>query len=545
MASPPRVARRGAHGQLLLALVALLGACASDPLGQLVRRLGDPLRREEAVAGLVQLVQAAPKGERERVRARAVDALMDAYREDETRAEIVAALDALGDPRAAPVFASALRDFERGGAYLEAAVRSARALGALGQRQEVPTLTEVLARAIEVKREEQITWLKRALIESLDRLGDPRAVDVLVKVLARDPARQDFYLNKLAASALGRLGDRRAIRPLTTALSSASHGLLLYEESRRALCRIGPAAAAELHAAAARRERGLPEPNATAAVRVLGDLGDRATAARLAALARATDPAEHLLAVAEARLRLGDEGGEAALREVLASDAALTARRWAADLLGLYGRRDSVSELVRAQCLDRLAKRPDPAQKVLCWSLALAHARVASGAGMAQLGALLTSPDAQTRHQLQTYRPRLELAARCVDDVACYRRALGEAEDWRARERAALELGRLAATDLAFMAELAGAFPAAHPQVKEAILISLEKASHRLDAGGARTLADRLKPAVTPATPPARSEPARSEPATSTGALPATRSRAVCLVERLERMAAAQRGERR
>jgi hypothetical protein len=545
MASP-RLQPTRSHRLAAVLVLALLGSgCPSDPFAQLVRKLGDPLRREEAIAGLLQLVEKTSKGERAVVRSRVVDALMDAYREDEGRAEIVTALAALGDARAAPVFAAALRDFERGGAYLEAAVRSARALAALGLTQEVPTLVEVLGRSLAAPQQEHTSWLKRALLEAIETLGDPRAVEVLVQVLRRDPSRQDFYLNKLAASALGRLRDRRAIRPLIAALSSQSHGLLLHEECRQALCRIGPVAVSELLVAAARREHGLPVANATAAARVLGDLGDRELAVKLEALAGRKDPAEHQLAVAEARLRLGDRGGEAALREVLESAAPFTARRSAADLLGWYGARDGVAELVKTQCLDKLTKRSDPAQKVLCWSLALAHARLATGGGLAQLGTLLAASDAQTRHYLQTYRPRLELASRCADDPTCYRKELRTATDWRARERAALELGRIAARDPAARDELAGAFLDAHPQVQEAILIALEGVSSGLDAAAARALARRLTPPPAPRSGAGKDHPAEARAAASSS--PSTRSRALCLLERLNRMAgpSSRPGEKR
>jgi HEAT repeat protein len=546
-----RTERARTRWPICVALAAALaaGQCSQDRFAQLSRRLDDPLRREEAIAGLLQLVQKASAKERPALRARTVDALMDAYREDESRPEIVGALAVLGDPRAAPVLVAALRDHERGGAYLETAARAARALGDLGLRDEVPALVEALRKAHRNPQVEHTSWLLRALIETLDRLGDRRALEVLVEVLRGDPARQDFYLNRLAARALGRLGDPRAIKPLVRSLSTASHGLLLYEESRRALCRIGPAASAELLAAAAgRHDRRDPlHADAAAALHLLGDLGERPVVARLAALARQKDPAELKLALAETRLRLGDAGGEQTLIDLVDGDGSLTSRRAAAELLGWYGSRDGCGDRLRAACAGKA--RADAAGRVLCWSVALSFARVAGPGAIADFDALHAMKiDAATRHYLATYRPRLEIVTSCADDLACHRRAALDAKrDWRSRERAALEVGRLAhaggGTVIAL--ELGGALATAHPQLRTAILVALERLGGSLDARTAVRLAALLDAA---AAPPARATAAAAPatpPEADGAAPPAVTSRTLCLAERLRRIAAGREGVKR
>jgi HEAT repeat protein len=483
-------------GRALLLLPLLLAACsARDPLKQLLSELDDPTGREEAIHGLVQLTQKTPAPGRVELQQKVVTALMAAYREDESRPEIVTALATLRDPRAEPVFVAALGDAPRSGSYFEAAVHAARVIGELKLKQSVPELIKTLRKAIASPREDRNAWLERAIVHSLITIGDPRALEVLVEVLQGDPSRQDFYLNKMAASALGELGGTKAIRPLVRSLSSSQHGLLLFEESRQALCRIGPATLPELLAAASRRDaRGQPAENAGAALRVLADIAEPGTVPQLAGMARDKDALEYRLAVAEAQIRSRSVEGEKTLLGVLRDkDAALTGRRRAAELLGWYGSRATASALLAAAC-----EGTGAAQAVLCWSGALAFTRVAGHEGLDTLDALARNrKDAATRRYLNEYRPRLELLRRCAGVAECLTTALQTSADWREQERAALELGRTASTasgdtDRADRAPvLARAFGVAHPQVQEAILVALERLGPT--TGRAGEVADKLR----------------------------------------------------
>jgi HEAT repeat protein len=502
---------------VLLGLV--LGACSRDPAQQLVSQLDEPAKREQAIDGLLQLVRLAPADRRAKVKERVVRALIEAYEEDESRPEIVAALAVLRDPRAEEVFVAALRDADRGGTYYEAAVRSARLLGELGLHGRVPVLVEALRKAHASPRPDRNSWLERSLVTALDRLGDRQAVDVLVAVLKTDPVRQDFYLNKMAATALGRLGDPRAIRPLVASLAATSHGLLLFEESRRALCRLGQPTVAELLAAASRRDRRQqPEANAIAAARVLGDVGLRGDAPRVATLLKAKDPDDYRLAIAETLLRLGSSAGQATLREILASQqSALTARRQAAELLGWFGRTELASEILDTACAGSGA-----AQSVLCWSGALAYTRMADDSGLARIDAQIARSDATTQRYLQTYRPRLAVVATCAGDRDCYLRQLREG-DWRAAERATLELAHQRDDQAAIVPRLARVYRKAHAQLKMAILVAIEQLV--LDAP--LSAADAAK--ISALLQPPRAAAGEQLPP------PAIISRAICLGERLRR----------
>jgi hypothetical protein len=514
--SAPRRTPPARRTLILLALV--LGACSRDPAQQLVSQLDEPAKREQAIDGLLQLVRHAPADQRARVKERVVRALIEAYQDDESRPEIVAALAVLRDPRAEGVFVAALRDADRGGTYYEAAVRSARLLGELELRRQVPVLVEALRKAHSSPRPDRNSWLERSLVAALDRLGDRQAVDVLIAVLKTEPVQQDFYLNKMAATALGRLGDPRAVRPLVASLAATSHGLLLFEESRRALCRLGQPAVAELLSAAARRDRRQPEANAIAAARVLGDLSERGEAPRVAALLKPKDPDDYRLAVAETLLRLGSPTGETALREILASpQSALTARRQAVELLGWFGHAELAGQILDTACAGSGA-----AQAVLCWSGALAYTRLADDSGLARIDTQIARSDATTQRYLQTYRPRLAVVATCAGDRDCYMRQLSDG-DWRAAERATLELAHHPDDRAAISPRLARAYRKAHAQLKLAILIAIE----HLVLDNPLSVASSTKVA-------ALLEPPRVEPA-GEQTPPAIVSRAICLGERLRR----------
>jgi HEAT repeat protein len=507
-------------------VVLVCAACSGgDPVDHLVAQLGDDTRREQAIDGLLVLVKQAPKSRRDQVRKRVVYALMEAYRDDKARPQIVTALALLRDPRAEEVFVAALKDADRGGAHFEAAVRSSRIIGELRLERSVPVLVASLERALKAPRQDRNTWLERSLVKALERIGDRRAVEVLIRALRADPARVDFYVSRLAARALGRLGDPRAVKPLVDSLGASRHGLLLFEESRRALCRIGSPAIKPLVAAARQRRRADQTGHAAAALSVLGDLGRPGP---LAGLAGSDDPTEIRLALAGARLRLepaGTPAGDAAAAPEAAAltilsgrKASLGARRRAAELCGWYGKEGLLPHL-RPTCLAE-----GPTNQLLCLGVALAYSR--AGEEAEPLDKLLAAmQDKVSRRQLQIYRARLVVREACGQQPKCYEDKLVNAKDWRERERAALELGRLAGAGSdgpGLAAVLARRLGGEHPQVRRAILVSLERLAPRLTDGARAEVQKHL----------ARiSEDAKPHGVTPPGLV----SRAICLGERLKR----------
>ena len=520
------------HALLLLILITL-GCSERGPHAVHFSQLKVPAQRERAIDGLLVAVREAPKEGQEALRQKVAYALTEAYRVDRHRGAIVSALALLKAAEGEVVFSAALGDFERGGEYFEAAIRAARLLGELGLKKQVPELIKTLDRCLAAPRPDRNTWLERTLIQSLARLNDPRAVPVLTRVLARPPEVQDFYLNKMAARALGTLGDVAAAPALVRALAANRHGLLLFEESRRAFCALGPSTAHELRRAAATRDRrGLPGVAATRALTVLGDLGLTGEVAALEKLRPAkgnrstTDSYE--LALAESLLRLGSREGAGLLKALLDEPGAtITSRGEAARLLGLYGAAEDLGERPLLAC----GGKPEAGGALLCWRLALAYTRLGkpeADGGKSLLDQVATDKlDPVTRSYFKRYRVRLTVPSKCNKQPSrvCLEKHLA-APDWRVRERAALDLGRGGEASVA--KTLAARYSGEHDQVKQAILIGLEQAPLQgAEAGAVLKALPRPKRSALAKTATAR-EGETEEP-------PGLGSRLFCLRARLSR----------
>jgi len=520
---------------LIILLVVAQGCSRQSPIDAHFSDLKKPDRRERAIDGLLVAVREAPSGQQNALRKRVAYALTEAYRVDRHRGAIVSALALLKAPEGEVVFSAALGDFQRGGEYFEAAIRSARLLGELELKARVPELITALEQCLAAPRPDRNTWLERTLILALTRLSDRRAVPVLTRVLTRAPEVQDFYLNKLAARALGGLADPAAAPALVSALGQGRHGLLLFEESRRALCRLGPSAAAELRkAAAARDRRGLAQEDAARALTALGDLGLPGEVDALKKLqareGRATDTFQ--LALGEAMLRLGSRDGISLLHGVLDRPGApLTHRAEAARLVGLYGREGDLGDRLVPACKDSSG----PGAAVYCWRLALAHTRLdnpgkeggkeGKPSGLDLVRA--ERKDKVTLAYLKRYGSRFSVPARCAGARACLEKHLA-APDWRVRERAALDLGRAGGEGVASV--LAARYKGEHDQVKQAILVGLERWALR--GAAARKALDALpRPGRgLQAKPRTVSEGETAEP-------PGLGSRLLCLRSKLARAA--------
>ena len=114
------------------------------------------------------------------------------------------ALGAMGNHRAAPLLAVALRDTEP-----NVRRRGAWALGALDASESVPALIEAL-KDTDAGVREQVAW-------ALGAIGDRRAVEPLMGALGDESAE----VREQAAWALGALGDRRAAPALAKALKDS------------------------------------------------------------------------------------------------------------------------------------------------------------------------------------------------------------------------------------------------------------------------------------------------------------------------------------
>jgi HEAT repeat protein len=162
-------------------------------------------REETLIAALKDrhafLRQAAAYGLRERKEVSAVEPLIAAFadRDAEVRCAILGALDAIGDMRAASVFIRALNDNDEG-------VRAASYYSyMIMQPAAVPELTKALRR--------QDAEIQFRVIDSLERVGDARAVPALLQAL-----KGERDLRPSIIRALGDIGDTRAIPSLISCL---------------------------------------------------------------------------------------------------------------------------------------------------------------------------------------------------------------------------------------------------------------------------------------------------------------------------------------
>jgi HEAT repeat protein len=223
--------------------------------------------------------------------------------------------------------------------------------------------------------------------------------------------------------------------------------------------------------AAGRRDgRSRPEQPAAGAAAVLGDIAQPAVAERLTGLLQPSDPAPYRLAVARALTRLGHERGPELLDEMVSEpELPITERRRALELLGWYGDRDSAM-----RHLDELCDAAgSAAMTMLCLGATLAVARRGPATASVRLDKLLDSSSEEvTRRYIDIYRRRLDVVRACRGKRECLVEQL-EAKDWRARERAVLELGEVAEAGIAVT--LAQRLKGAHPEVIRAILVSLER----------------------------------------------------------------------
>ena len=210
-----------------------------------------------------------------------------------------------------------------------ARIEAARALGTAG---EAIHAVATLVTALETERDPAV---RSAIIRALAARGDPSSVPALARLLRAGRASERV----LAVSALGAIGSGDALRLLAGSLEHAETA----GEARLYLVRAGPrATSAVLHAL-----RSLPAR--LAAIRTLGEIGDRRATAALVALLG--DEATGVrLATVRALGALGDERAARAV-SALVADASPDVAVAALDALGRIGgvaERDIIASRLRS-----------------------------------------------------------------------------------------------------------------------------------------------------------------------------------------------------
>lgn len=205
-------------------LVAALWLCAcgqSDPSSPeyWIEKLDGPERRS-AVRRLGELK--SPK---------AVDPLLEIFKDGRHRDDIVAALAQIGDKRAVPALVEALQD----GSDPDAARVAASTLLDWGVKEHLDVYLNV---ATNPKAPKEARYGALQLVAAFP---DERVIQPLLPVLEGDPDIQPIVYNGLAAEALGKVRAKKAVDGLIACLWLDDHlGRNEVANCRLALNRIGP-----------------------------------------------------------------------------------------------------------------------------------------------------------------------------------------------------------------------------------------------------------------------------------------------------------------
>nr|VFJ69573.1 MAG: NACHT domain-containing protein [Candidatus Kentron sp. FW] len=130
-----------------------------------------------------------------------------------TRQAMVAALGAIGDPKAIDALVARLADTGEDTAVRQAAA----ALGKIGG----PHATDALLAWLQDTGEDK--WVRQAAVMALGKIGDPRATEALLARLA--DTEEDTVVREAAAVALGRIGAPAALEGLKDCLGHSTEAI--------------------------------------------------------------------------------------------------------------------------------------------------------------------------------------------------------------------------------------------------------------------------------------------------------------------------------
>jgi HEAT repeat protein len=454
-----------------------------------VARLGDEEHKVEAIHKLAELGDTV-----------AVPALLEQLLGDgDARADAASALGMLGD---AWVAAKLVTYFE----YNAGSGRDRRTAGKNRMNQNImkalvllrsPEGVDPALRFLESSHPES----RLEAIQTLGKLGSSKATAALIEVADTEP---NAFIRKNAIQALGEIGDKAATAVLIKALFQELPGVSFYYEARHALLQVGSPAVPLLvetllgqnkDVAAIRQPSGVGvapgAPEAKASF-VLGSLRAREAEPAIVAAAekyyrqfqnreREAVYASVPGAVMEMCYALGKLGGGADFLRRVVLDEDPNMRVAAAEALVDAGDKGAAATLLRA------ARSGTPQAKT--------HAVVA----LSRLGHDVAAYDALAKDDpiatvVQANRPRIQAAAECQGDSACWVKQSKDPSPL-VRERAALELGWLDAK--AHRADLLPMLEDDSATVRVAAAASLRRGAQGLDTGALQAVYDRASEKMT------------------------------------------------
>jgi HEAT repeat protein len=453
----------------------------NDPAGQ-AGELGDPVRRENAVANIVRMYTtklSAHDGDRSHAEVKAIadatvekltQTYLDHPEDTQNRAAIVNLLYEMRDPRSLPALVQAL-DW-RSEVSEDPAIRAAQTLKVM----EIPEdkkgeVIEALSEALD-----KITGARgvdnRMRIEFIRALGDiddRRATPILTKIATTQTEEQNFLINRLAAQQLGRLEDPAAVPAMIKGLflfAPNNPAMRMNDVAAEALVRIGRPSFEPLlavlrgsnedvntivtqyieavrqrdeQAANSMSVEGLRSAEATFA---LGALGVADALEPILAEAREEDLGRRLnAAVALVRLNLSD-AQRAQMRDTLKTVYQAQENPMAKAQL-LAAMRHTYDAALLPFLLDEVRndrQLPD-IRLVAVESYAMLANKQESAALRTVIDREPASEDGGFKENFQAYDPALAVANECDEDVACWIGKLG-ADDKLVVRKAAYMLGR-------------------------------------------------------------------------------------------------------
>lgn len=490
---------------LSVASAIALSACSSntDPktAGYWLDRLDDASTREEALKNLGDVGDPAAVPE----------VLAWFNKEGDWQAAAAYSLGQLGDTSVAKDLIDAI-DFQIGAGRGRKTILKNRINQNIARALAMLKVPEAADQLINLLNTQELKT-REAVIESLGRLGDPKAVTPLLE-MAENASHP--FIRKNCIEALGELGDPKAVPLLVRMLYIEMPGTSFYNEARFSLQQIGKPAVPLLIKTLQRKNKdvesirvgGLPifdgAIEAKAAF-VLGALrATEAEAAMSAALAKYYKqyrskirsgqimPASIPGAVMELAYALGNLDAQKSipLLESIAQDTNPGIRVSATEALTTLGAERSVDALLKSA-----KSGPAPARR---------HAMMAvSRLGGAQhLGAwdgLVKSADKEVPKEvieqvLKAERSRLEAAGECKAAVDCWQKKLAH-EDAKVRERAAYQLGWQRAA--AAIPDLLKAAEDEEVPVRMAAVLSLAQFDKGVEAATLQEIYDRWDEKIT------------------------------------------------
>lgn len=341
----------------------------------------------------------------------------------------------------------------------------ARTLGELKAQKAVP----VLIKTLEQPAEQQPVAVHKEATKALGMIGDPSAVDALLQVQFRVPdAASTQNIGERVKQALVAIG-KPAVEPVMTALRGDHEAVNKLAATNNVEVKVVQQAAAGILGA-------MGYPEATEALVAYMPKADcvtepakpkrRGKKRKKAAEPEAeVDPeAAHLRAfVARALGNIGDE------RAVDALCGCRNATRNPVDLWEITSALGRIGGDAAFQCLSDIVANGeyDPEQLPnsdfryqIRWDGAR-HLVLAANAEQSAAARKIIEgqTDAKVKQEIAAWEPGLKVLEECKGDKACYTKVVADTTaDWFAREKAAVELGRLAQGDLTAAAEVAKAF---------------------------------------------------------------------------------------